>query len=33
MLPEKTSYVFSKENFSYIFGNGNPENIRYISGN
>ena len=23
--PEKISYIFSKEGFSYIFGNGNPE--------
>ena len=22
---EKTSYIFSKESFSYILGNGNPE--------
>ena len=27
------SYIFSKESFSYISGNRNPEKIIYISGN
>ena len=27
------SYIFSKESFSYISGNGNSEKIPYISGN
>ena len=26
-------YIFSKESFSYILGNGNPEKIPCISGN
>ena len=30
---KKTFYIFSKESFSYILGNGNPEKILYISGN
>ena len=31
---ELSSYnIFSKESFSYISGNGNPEKILYISGN
>ena len=25
-------FLFSKESFSYISGNGNPKNIPYISG-
>ena len=25
LKPRKNSYIFSKENFLYIFGNGNPE--------
>ena len=25
--PEKNSYIFSKESFSYISGNGSPETI------
>ena len=29
----KISYIFSKERFSYILGNGNPEKILDISGN
>ena len=29
----KISYIFSKESFSYISGNGNPEKILCISGN
>ena len=29
----KISCVFSKESFSYIPGNGNPDKISYISGN
>ena len=31
--PEKTSYNFSKEGFSYISGKGNSEKNPYISGN
>ena len=31
--PERTSYVFSKESFSYSPGNENPEKIPFISGN
>ena len=30
---EKISFIFSKESFSYISGNRNPEIIPYISGN
>ena len=30
---QKISCAFSKESFSYIPGNGNPEKIPYISGN
>ena len=30
--PEKISYVFSKESFSYILGKANPEKIIYILG-
>ena len=30
---KKTSYIFSKESFSYISGNKNPEKFLYISGN
>ena len=30
---KKTSYIFSKESFSYISEEGNPEKIPYISGN
>ena len=26
------SYIFLKERFSYILGNGNPEEVTYISG-
>ena len=29
----KTFYIFSKESFSYILGNGNPEKIPCTSGN
>ena len=31
--PKKTSYIFSKESFSYISGNDNFEKILHISGN
>ena len=31
--PEKISYIFSKESFSYTLGNGIPEKIPYISEN
>ena len=30
---KKIAYIFSKESFSYISGNGHPEKIPYISGN
>ena len=33
MHPEKSSYTFLKESFSYISGNENPEKVPYISGN
>ena len=29
---KKNSFIFLKESFSYISGNGNPEKIRYILG-
>ena len=31
--PEKNSYIFSKQSFSYISGNGNSGKTLYISGN
>ena len=30
---QETSYIFSRESFTYILGNKSPENIPYILGN